>query len=138
MYNRAMWRSLPLEGQPLSELRIEGNGTDRDVVIVPRTGELVRFPSAGEVMIETNGRVLSRATGIDGSMRVTFSGDLVLEHGQVRWNDGEAEWQALWRRARTRSRPWWYRAETQEIELDLPLDARFVLVGKPGSPSPAA
>jgi hypothetical protein len=120
-----------MEGQPLCEVRIEGNGSDRDVVIIPKAGEHVRFPSAGEIMIETSGRVFSRATGIEGgSIRVSFSGELVLERGEVRWNDSEAEWQALWRRARTRSRPWWHKAEGQEIELDLPLDARFLIVGK--------
>jgi hypothetical protein len=121
-----------MQGQSLCELRIEGNGKDRDVVIVPKTGEHVRFPSAGELMIETSGRVLARATGIEGgAMRVSFSGELMLEQGEVRWSEGEAEWQAVWRRARTRSRPWWHQTQAQEIELDVPLDARFVLVGQP-------
>jgi len=137
MYNRDMWRTLPMEGQPLAELRIEGNGSARDLIVVPKAGEQVRFPSAGEIMVESVGRVLARTTPLEGgSLRVSFTAaELLLERGEVKWAEGEAEWHALWRRARTRSRPWW-RESAPEIELDHALHARLTIVGRDGSPRP--
>jgi hypothetical protein len=140
-----MWKSLPPEGAALVEVRVEGSGKDRDVIIVPKAGERLRFPSAGDVAIETVGRVLVRTTAIDDtSVRITFSGDLVLERAEVGFDGTAEEWQSLWRRARTRSRPWWRQSE-QEIELDWALNARLTIVGsdkagRPRSipPTPAA
>jgi hypothetical protein len=124
-----MWKALPQQGTPIAEVRIEGSGKGRDVVIVPRTGERLRLQAASDIAIETVGRVMVRTAAIDDiSLRVTFSGDLVLERGEVAFDGGEDEWQKLWRRAQTRSRPWWHQNE-QELELDWPFDMRITIVG---------
>lgn len=126
-------------GQAVAEVRIEGTGKDRDLVIVPKTGEHVRFPSTADVTVETEGRVIVRTSGSeDSSIRVTFTGDLVLERGEVHWKEGEGEWQSLWRRARTRSRPWWRQADALEIEVDSALHVRIALVGSSGRRPPEA
>jgi hypothetical protein len=124
-----MWKSLPPQGTAITEARIEGCGKDRDVIIVPKAGERLRFPVTGDLVIETIGRVVVRTSAIDEvSVRITFSGDLVLERAEVVWSGNEDDWQGLWRRARTRSRPWW-REDEQEIELDWPFDTRLTIAG---------
>lgn len=112
-------------------MRLEGSGKGLDVVIVPRAGERLRFPAAGDVTIETRRGIITRTAPIDAlSVRVTFAGtgEVVLEQADVAWSGSEEEWERMWRRARMRSRPWW-REEEQEIELDVPLDARLTIVG---------
>jgi hypothetical protein len=126
-----MWKRLPPHGQPLGEIRIEGSGKGRDVIIVPKAGERIRFPAAHDVLIETVGHVLVRTTPIDDlSVRVTFSGsgELRLGRAEVAWNGSEEAWSDLWRRARMRSLPWW-REDEQEIELDWVLEARLAIHG---------
>jgi hypothetical protein len=124
-----MWKQLPQHGKPLAEVRIEGSGKSRDVIIIPRGGERLRFPASEEIMIETVGHVLVRTNSIDAtSVRLTFggAGDLRLDRAEVSWNDTEEAWNHLWRRARMRSLPWW-REEEQEIELDWVLEARLTI-----------
>jgi hypothetical protein len=124
-----MWKQLPPHGQPLAEVRIEGSGKSRDVIIVPRRGERLRFPASEEIMVETVGHVLVRTTSIDAtSIRLTFggAGDLRLDRAEVSWSGSEDAWSDLWRRARMRSRPWW-REEEQEVELDVVLETRLTI-----------
>ena len=65
----------------------------------------------------------------DVSMRITFLGELVLEVAELAFEGSEGQWDGMWRRARTRSRPWWRQGEAQEIELDQALHARLVVAG---------
>mgnify|MGYP001107132680 FL=1 len=125
-----MWRTLPAHGTTIAEVRVEGSGEARDVVIVPKSGQRLRFPAAGDVIIETFGRVLVRTSAMDErSLRITYSAEhLFLERAEVAFDEGEAEWQNLWRRAQTRSRPWW-REGDDEIDLDRALRARLTLHG---------
>ena len=119
-----------MQGAPLTEVRLEGSGKDRDIIIIPKSGERLRIPAMGDVTIETIGRVLVRTSSIDDvSMRITFLGELVLEVAELMFEGSEGQWQGLWRRARSRSRPWWRQGEAQEIELDQALHARFVVAG---------
>lgn len=119
-----------MQGAPLTEVRLEGSGKDRDIIIISKSGERLRIPAMGDVTIETIGRVLVRTSSIDDvSMRITFLGELVLEVAELMFEGSEGQWQGLWRRARSRSRPWWRQGEAQEIELDQALHARFVVAG---------
>lgn len=120
-----------MQGQEIAEVRIEGSGQHRDLVVIPKTGEHVRLPSTADVTVETEGHVLVRAgSGDGGTLRVSFSGDLLLGRGEIHWKQSETEWNGLWRRARTRSRPWWQNQEALEIELDGQLKARILIVGR--------
>lgn len=123
-----MWRALPQQGSALSEVRVEGGVKDRDVVIVPRSGEHLRIRAAGEIAIETLGLVVVRTAPIgDAAVRITFSGEeLTLERAEVIFHGTERDWDELWRRARVRSRPWW-NEDTGEIELDWDLEVRLVV-----------
>jgi hypothetical protein len=130
-HSRVMWRTLPSHGTTIAEVRVEGSGRARDIVIIPKSGERLRFPAAGDVVIETFGRVLVRTAAMaDHSLRITYSAErLFLERAEVAFDGSEAEWQNLWRRARTRSRPWWREADGDEIDLDRALHARLTLHG---------
>ena len=132
-----MWKPLPMQGAPVTEVRLEGSGKDRDIILLPKTGERLRIPAIGDVTIETVGRVIVRTSSIDDvAMRITFLGELVLEVAEVMFEGSEGQWQGMWRRARTRSRPWWRQGEAQEIELDQALHARFVVAGATPSRPP--
>ena len=114
----------------MAEIRIEGNGKDRDLILVPKTGERLRIPATEDLTIETVGKVLVRTTSIDDkSMRIAFLGELVLERAELSFDGSDGQWQGVWRRARTRSRPWWRQGEAQEIELDQAMHARLVVAG---------
>jgi hypothetical protein len=124
-----MWRTLPQQGTKLRELRLEGGGRDREVVIIPREGEVLRFPSTPEVLLETVGRVLVRTEALKGSsIRVTFSAEvLTLERAQVEFEGSEIEWDGMWRRARMRSHPWWSDNAVTEVDLDWAMPAHLVI-----------
>jgi hypothetical protein len=132
---KVMWRTLPFHGTTIAEVRVEGSGEARDIVIVPKSGQRLRFQAAGDVIIETFGRILVRTTAIDRrSLRITYSAEpLLLERAEVAFDEGEAEWQALWRRAQTRSLPWWREADGDELDLDRMLHARLTLHGPTAS-----
>lgn len=125
-----MWKQLPQHGMGLRELRIEGSGRSRDVVLVPLQGERLRFPTTDELVIETSGNMIVRSSSINPTtMRVSFSaGELRLQSAEVLWSGSEEAWSDLWRRAHMRSLPWW-REEEQEIELDWVLQARLLITG---------
>jgi hypothetical protein len=125
-----MWRSLPQEGSSLREVCIEANGTDSEIVIVPASGERVRLPIAGELDIETVGRIRVRSAAYgDSGVRTTFSGDgLELARAEVAFDGGEPEWNDMWRRARTRSLPWWRDPSTEEIDLACAMGVRIRIV----------
>jgi hypothetical protein len=127
-----MWRRLPQQGEALRELRLEGGGRDREVVIVPRTGGVLRFPSTTDAVIELVGHVYVRtSTGKGDAVRVTFSGrDLVLERAEVEFQGSEVDWDGMWRRARMRSRPWWNEGEADEIDLDWAMPASLLLTAR--------
>jgi hypothetical protein len=126
-----VWRALPTTGKPIREVRIEGTGRDRDLVLIPVQGQRLRLLATGDINIETGGRVMIRTTPIDlKSLRVTFSGsDLVLAQSEVFFEGGDDGWQRLWRQAQMRSRPWWNETEGDELDLDLPMQARLKIVG---------
>lgn len=126
-----MWRALSVTGAQVRELRVEGSGKDRDLVILPQTGERLRIVAAGDVTVETRGRVLIRTSPVDeSSLRVTFSGErLILERADVFFDGTDRDWDNLWRRARTRSRPWWSETDGDELDLDWAMPARLTLVG---------
>jgi hypothetical protein len=126
-----MWRALPTSGKPVREVRIEGSGRDRDLVIVPMQGQRLRLLASGDILIETGGRVMVRTTPLDlKSLRVTITGEkLTLEQSEVFFEGGDDAWQRLWRAAQMRSRPWWNETEGDEIDLDLPMQARLKVVG---------
>jgi hypothetical protein len=125
-----MWKRLPQHGGALREVRIEGSGRSRDVILVPCQGERLRFPTTEELVIETVGHVLVRSSSVNPTtLRVSFSsGELRLERAEVVWSGSEDAWSDLWRRAHMRSLPWW-REEEQEIELDWVLEARLTITG---------
>ena len=127
-----MWKQLPQHGGALRELRIEGSGRSRDVILVPQQGERLRFPTTEELTIETSGHVLVRSSSVNPTtIRVSFSGgDLRLARAEVIWSGSEEAWSDLWRRAHMRSLPWW-REEEQEIELDWVLEARLTITCAP-------
>ena len=63
---------------------------------------------------------------------MTFSApNAVLERAEVEFEGGEAEWEGLWRRARTRSRPWWRQGEGEELDLDWAMPARVTVTALP-------
>ena len=76
---------------------------------------------------------------------VTFSGDgLTFQRAEVEFEGNEADWEKMWRRARARSRPWWTQGGGDEVDLDWPMAAAFVLAatrppltpsGRPPPPS---
>ena len=125
-----MWRPLSLSGAPIREVRVEGSGKGRDLVIVPEQGERLRIVAAGDVAVETRGRVLVRTGPVDDvSLRVTFSGErLVLDRAEVFFDGTDHAWEDLWRRARMRSRPWWSEADGDELDLDWAMLARLTIV----------
>ena len=125
-----MWRALPTTGSPLREVRIEGSGKDRDLVIVPVTGDRLRIVASGDAVIETAGRVVVRTTPIDlKSLRVTFTGErLVLAQADVFFDGSDHAWENLWRQARMRSRPWW-NEEGDELDLEWPMQAKLKIAG---------
>lgn len=100
-------------------------------MLVPTEGQRIRLIATGDINVETSGRVLVRATPIDlKSLCVTFGGgDLVLAQSDVYFDGGDDAWQRLWRQAQMRSRPWWNEAEGDELDLDLPMQARLKIVG---------
>lgn len=126
-----MWRPLSLSGQPLREARIEGSGKDRDLVLIPVQGQRLRLLASGDIQVETAGRVFVRTSPIDlKSLRVTFHGDkLVCAAAEVFFEGGDDAWQRLWRQAQMKSRPWWNETEGDELDLDLPMQARLRIVG---------
>jgi hypothetical protein len=127
-----MWRALSASGARVREVRVEGGGKDRDLVIVPEAGERLRIIATGDVAVETLGRVTVRTGPIDAqSVRVTFSGErLVLERAEVLFDGSERDWENLWRRARTRSRPWWTEIEGgEELDLDWAMQVRLTIAG---------
>jgi hypothetical protein len=127
-----MWRALSSTGAHVREVRVEGSGKERDLVIVPEHGERLRLIAAGDVAVETVGRVVVRASPVDAqSLRVTFSGErLVLERAEVYFDGSERDWENLWRRARMRSRPWWTETAGDELDLDWAMQARLTIVGR--------
>jgi hypothetical protein len=126
-----VWRALPTQGQPIREARIEGSGKDRDLVLIPAQGQRLRILAAGDIVVETAGRVLVRTSPIDlKSLRVTFHGDrLVCAQSEVYFEGGDDGWQRLWRQAQMRSRPWWNETEGDELDLDLPMQVRLKIAG---------
>ncbi len=127
-----MWKILPQQGQELRELRLEGSGNERHILIVPKSGERVRFPVSGDVKVATVGHVVIRSSPVDdSSSHMTFSGDgLTFQRAEVEFDGDEADWEKMWRRARGRSRPWWAQAGADEVDLDWAMAASFVLVAK--------
>jgi hypothetical protein len=127
-----MWRPLPQQGEVLREVHLEGIGKDREIIIVPRNGGSLRFPSTSDAMIEVVGHVVVRSTtGKGNAVRVTFSGrNLVLERGEVAFEGSEIEWESMWRRARTRSRPWWNEGAADEIDLDWAMPAALLIASR--------
>jgi hypothetical protein len=126
-----MWRALPTTAAPIREVRIEGSGKDRDLVITPMTGSRLRLLATGDIVIETAGRVVVRTTPVDlKSLSVTFSGErLVLEQGDVFFEGSEQAWANIWRQAQMKSRPWWNEAEGDEIDLEWPMQVRLKIAG---------
>lgn len=126
-----MWRALPTIGKPIREVRIEGSGRDRDLVLIPVQGQRLRLLASGDIHVETGGRVLVRTTPLDlKSLRVTFTGpDLVLAQSDVDFQGDDNAWQRFWRQAQARSRPWWNETDGDELDLDLPMPARLKIVG---------
>jgi hypothetical protein len=135
----SMWKTLPQQGAELRELRLEGSGNERHIVVVPKTGERVRFAAKGDVKIETIGHVLVRSSMIDATTtRLTFSSDgLVLQRAEVEFEGDEADWDKMWRRARARSRPWWAQGGGDEVDLDWPMAGAFVLTATRPTVSPS-
>lgn len=127
-----MWKALPATGTNVREVRVEGSGNARDLVIVPDAGERLRIMTSGDVAIETKGRVLVRAVPVDArSLRATFSGSgLVLERADVFFQGTDRDWDDLWHRARTRSRPWWSEVDDEELDLDWAVQARLTISGR--------
>lgn len=130
---RSMWKALPQQGVELRELRLEGSGGERHILVVPRSGERVRFPASGDVRIETVGHVVVRSSSIDKvSALVTFSGEgLMFDRADVAFDGDEADWEKMWRRARSRSRPWWAQGGGDEVDLDWAMAASFLLSARP-------
>ncbi len=130
-----MWRPLPPTGGRIREVRIEGSGKSRDLVILPEAGERLRIVAAGDTIVETAGRVIVRTAAIDAhSLRITYSGErLVLQQADVLFDGSEREWENLWRSARGRSRPWWNQADGDELDLEWPMQARLKVVGGGGA-----
>ncbi|MBX3230328.1 MAG: hypothetical protein KIT84_03665 [Labilithrix sp.] len=125
-----MWRALPATGSPIREVRIEGSGRDRDLVITPISGERLRLVASGDINVETSGRVVVRTTPVDlKSLRVTFSGErIVLAQADVLFDGSEQAWENLWRQARMRSRPWW-NEQGDELDLEWPMQAKLKIAG---------
>jgi hypothetical protein len=128
-----MWRRLLPEGTALREVSLESSDRGSEVVIVPTSGERVRVPVAGELDIETSGKVHVRsgARG-DTGMRTTFSATerLELACAEVAFDGSEPEWNDMWRRARTRSQPWWRDPSSEEVDLDMAMSVRITLVAR--------
>ena len=127
-----MWRALSTTGARVREVRVEGSGKGRDLVIVPDAGERLRIVISGDVAVDTRGSVRVRTGALDElSLRVAFSGDgLVLERADVFFDGSDRDWDEMWRRARMRSRPWWNEAEGDELDLDWPMPARLTIAGR--------
>ena len=54
---------------------------------------------------------------------------VVLAQSDVDFEGDDNAWQRLWRQAQMRSRPWWNETEGDELDLDLPMQARLKIVG---------
>lgn len=128
-----MWRPLPTTSKGIREVRIEGSGKDRDLVVTPTQGSRLRLVATGDIVIETAGKVIVRTTPIDlKSLRVTITGEkLVCEQADVFFDGSEQAWTNLWRQAQMRSRPWWNETEGDELDLEWPMQARLKIVGPP-------
>jgi hypothetical protein len=113
-------------------VHLEGSGRDREVIIVPRAGGSLRFPSTNDVLIELVGHVLVRTTvGKGNAVRMTFSGkNLLLERAEVEFQGTEIDWDKMWRRAQTRSRPWWNEGGADEVDLDWAMPASLLIASR--------
>jgi hypothetical protein len=126
-----MWRALPQQGTALREICVENGGRGSEVVILPASGERVRLPVTGELDIETVGRVRVRSSTRDDRALTILTGEkLELTRAEVAFDGTETQWEALWRRARTRSRPWWRDPEDTEIDLDFAMAVRLTITAR--------
>jgi hypothetical protein len=94
--NESSLRALPLEGVPLRELTVQGNGKDAEISAVAADGRRFLLGTCEPSLeIALRGTVLTQLHALDDvSLRVRYTAArLVLERAYVDYPGDEADWE---------------------------------------------